>query len=129
MGDSTAQGIGSSAPDRGWVGQLAALRAAAHPGQDDDLVLVNLSVSGARVADLMRDQLPRYQHLLAAFGTAARTTVAIGANDAVRSPNGPTWRRRLAEVCEEMPGGAVMAALPEGASMVARLTNRGLRAS
>lgn len=125
MGDSTAQGVGASAPDRGWVGQLAELRTEVAA----DLRLVNLSVSGARVADLLRDQLPRYQHLLDRFGTAACTTVAIGANDAFRSPNVATLRRRLARVCEELPGGAVVATLPEGASMVARLTNRGLRAT
>jgi lysophospholipase L1-like esterase len=127
MGDSTAQGIGASAPDRGWVGQLAEMDR--QNGDPDDLALVNLSVSGARVADLLRDQLPRYQHLLEAFGTAARTTVAIGANDAFRSPNVVALRRRLARVCEELPRAAAVAALPEGASMVARMTNRGLRAS
>ena len=128
MGDSTAQGIGASAPDRGWVGQLAELRRL-HGDDAADLRLVNLSVSGARVADLLRDQLPRYQHLLAAYGTAARTSVAIGANDALRSANVAVLRRRLRELCEELPGRATVATLPEGVSVVARMANRELRAS
>jgi lysophospholipase L1-like esterase len=129
LGDSTAQGIGASAPDRGWVGQLAEwLRSDGARFGLDDLVIVNLSVTGAKVADLHRDQMPAYAALLDAFGTPALTTVAIGANDAMRTANAVALRSRLASVCEALPAGSVVACLPEGISMVARVVNAGLRA-
>ena len=56
VGDSTAQGIGASSPDRGYVGQLLVrLRDEQHrPWR-----VVNLSATGARVADVAREQIPR----------------------------------------------------------------------
>ena len=59
MGDSMAQGIGASAYDRGWVGQLAESL--------PEHRLVNLSVNGGRVTDLLdvaavvRHAVPEYQ--------------------------------------------------------------------
>ena len=73
IGDSAAQGIGASVPNRGYVGLLA-----------DHMRLVtgrtvrviNLSVSGATVELAVRDQLPRFEKLAPDI-----VTVAIGAND------------------------------------------------
>ena len=74
LGDSTAQGIGASAFDRGWVGQLRPLLAAA--GQE--WRVINLSQSGGRVRDVLDEQLPLVERL----GLApALITVAVGAND------------------------------------------------
>jgi lysophospholipase L1-like esterase len=130
LGDSTAQGIGASAPDRGWVGQLAEwLDGDGSAIGLTDLALVNLSVSGARVADLHRDQLPAYRSLLDGYGPPALTTVAIGANDAMRTANAITLRARLASVCKVLPPGSVVACLPEGISMVARVVNAGVRSA
>lgn len=73
IGDSAAQGIGASEPNRGYVGILA-----------DHIRLItgrtvrviNLSVSGATVELAVRDQLPRLVTL-----SPDVVTVAIGAND------------------------------------------------
>jgi lysophospholipase L1-like esterase len=128
LGDSTAQGIGASAPDRGWVGQLGDwLDGDGSSLGLTDLAVVNLSVSGAKVADLHRDQLPAYRALVDAFGAPALTTVAIGANDAMRTANAIALRSRLESVCDELPTGSAIACLPEGISMVARVVNGGLR--
>jgi lysophospholipase L1-like esterase len=55
LGDSLAQGYGVSAPEHGYVGRLAALIAAAPrtPVRDS-----NLRVCGARVRQLVDEQLP-----------------------------------------------------------------------
>ena len=73
IGDSAAQGIGASRPDRSYVGVLA----------DDirnltgrSLRVVNLSVSGATTELAVLDQLPRLAKL-----SPDLVTVAIGAND------------------------------------------------
>lgn len=74
LGDSMSQGIGARDISGGWVGQLQARWTAA----GTSLRLVNLSVTGARVADVLDDQIPR----LAGLGVRpALVTVLVGAND------------------------------------------------
>ncbi len=73
IGDSAAQGIGASSPDRSYVGLLADhIRLAT----GRTMRVVNLSVSGATVELAVRDQLPRFVKL-----SPDIVTVAIGAND------------------------------------------------
>jgi acyl-CoA thioesterase I len=56
LGDSTAQGLGAPTPMGGYVGQvLAGLRL--QTGQR--WRVLNLSLSGALIRDVLRDQLPR----------------------------------------------------------------------
>lgn len=73
LGDSAAQGIGASAPERGYVGLLAErLRdASAKPIQ-----VINISRSGAKIEDVVKDQLPRLSQLQPDI-----VTVAVGGND------------------------------------------------
>lgn len=76
LGDSAAQGVGASGPDRGYVGLLAGrLREAT----GRPVEVVNLSVSGARMADVVEYQLPRLQEL-----EPDLVTVAVGGNDVLR---------------------------------------------
>ena len=70
LGDSAAQGVGASRPDRGYVGLLAE-RLGCTTGQP--VQVVNLSSSGATIEDLLREQLPRLQRLQPDL-----VTVAIG---------------------------------------------------
>ena len=58
LGDSTAQGLGASAPDRGYVGQLLV---ELQEAQRRPWRVVNLSVTGARISDVVREQVPRDQ--------------------------------------------------------------------
>ena len=101
LGDSTAQGVGASAYDRGYVGLLAA-----HLPQHQ---VRNLSVSGARIDDLLRDQLPR----LADLGPAL-VTCAVGVNDLLRTRSAESIAARLHELVAALPPGAVVATLPRG---------------
>ena len=77
LGDSAAQGVGASRPDRGYVGLLAE-RLGCTTGRP--VQVVNLSSSGATIEDLLREQLPRLQRLQPDL-----VTVAIGGNDMFRA--------------------------------------------
>ena len=88
LGDSAAQGVGGGHPSLGWVGQLAAI------GDRTDRV-VNLSVSGARVGDLVDAQLPRAEELLDLLGPPEATVIHIGGNDLFRPGNPLSFGRGL----------------------------------
>ncbi|ANP74057.1 SGNH/GDSL hydrolase family protein [Cryobacterium arcticum] len=103
IGDSAAQGIGASAPNRGYVGILADhIRLAT--GQS--LRVVNLSVSGATVDLAVRDQLPRFTKLQPDF-----VTVAIGAND-IAQWDAARFEAGIREVFAALPPHALVADLP-----------------
>ncbi|TFD54425.1 SGNH/GDSL hydrolase family protein [Cryobacterium frigoriphilum] len=103
IGDSAAQGIGASVPDRGYVGLLA-----------DHMRLVtgrtvrviNLSVSGATVELAVRDQLPRFEKLAPDV-----VTVAIGANDIARW-DAAVFAAGIRRLFAALPEHALVADLP-----------------
>jgi acyl-CoA thioesterase I len=106
VGDSTAQGIGASAPERGYVGQLLVrLR----DEQRRPWRVVNLSVTGARVADVAGEQVPRINEV----GEPELVTCAAGANDVIRF-----GFRRVVEALRDLilvlPPRAVLATIPQG---------------
>ena len=103
LGDSAAQGIGASRPERGYVGLLAD-RLRDQTGRP--VQVVNLSRSGARLADVLQDQLPRLREL-----DADIVTVAIGGND-VRHYDQTTFRAQLDQLTRGLPSGAFVADLP-----------------
>ena len=103
LGDSAAQGIGASSPQRGYVG-LIADRFAEATGQP--VQIVNLSRSGARIDDVLERQLPllrQYQPDL--------ITVGIGGND-IRRFDLATLTDRVARLMAALPAGAVVADAP-----------------
>ena len=103
MGDSTAQGIGASEPDRGYVG-LVAERLREATGRS--VQVVNLSRSGARVPDVVTEQLPRLAGL-----NADLVTVAVGGNDVVRYDEG-RFRASVDALVAALPANAVVADVP-----------------
>lgn len=103
IGDSAAQGIGASAPDRSYVGVLADhLRAST----GRSVRVVNLSVSGATTALAMRDQLPRFRRLAPDI-----VTVSIGAND-IADWDPVEFDRNIRAIFRELPSHAIVADLP-----------------
>lgn len=103
IGDSAAQGIGASAPDRGYVGVLADH---IRRGTGRSVRVVNLSVSGATVDLAVRDQVPLLARL-----TPDIVTVAIGANDiALWDP--VVFRAGIRELFAALPAHALVADLP-----------------
>jgi lysophospholipase L1-like esterase len=103
LGDSAAQGIGASQPMRGYVGVIAN-RLQQATGQPVEII--NLSKSGARIADVVREQLPRLAGLHADL-----ITVGVGGNDIGLGG----WDRAAFSDCAK----ALCAALPAGNAVVA----------
>ena len=105
LGDSAAQGIGASRPERGYVGLLAQ-RLRESTGQP--VQVLNLSRSGARIADVLETQLPA----LAATGRRPDVlTVAIGGND-VRAYDRATFASQTDRLTAALPAGAFVADAP-----------------
>src|SRR5690242_14136033 len=78
LGDSTAAGLGDPMPGGGWRG-FAVLLADALGAR-----LVNPAVTGARVADVRRDQLP-----VALAAEPDAVVIFVGMNDTLRSDFDP----------------------------------------
>lgn len=109
LGDSMTQGIGASAFDHGWTGQLAAIADDHGAGQAIPERLVNLSSSGARVRDVLDRQLPAMTGLGAAPDLV---TVLIGSNDLIRPRNRQGFPVLFGELLDRLPAGSVVASLP-----------------
>ena len=127
LGDSMAQGVGASSWDAGWVDQLRARLAEA----DHPLVVVNLSATGARVPDVIDQQLPVLEALPPAGGADGPdlVTVLVGSNDLFA---GGTARRELPEAMARLvgrlPRNTVVATLPQRRA-AARAANRPIEAA
>lgn len=107
LGDSAAQAVGASTPEAGYVATVAQ-HLAGTTGRDVDML--NLSVSGAKAADVLEDQLPR----LAALGFVPDVvTLGIGGNDVVdRRISVEAFLDTMAEVLAELPPGSYVADPP-----------------
>jgi len=77
LGDSTAQGLGAPAPQGGYVGQ-AVQQLRRKTGKH--WRVLNLSVSGALIRDVIAEQLPQLPH------QPDLVTCGVGANDILYSP-------------------------------------------
>jgi lysophospholipase L1-like esterase len=108
LGDSMTQGIGASAPDRGWVGQLSGRLGS----RGWDHRLVNLGVNGARVEDLLDRQLPVLEAMAAEGTPPALVTVIIGSNDIVVRRHRRGLAERFDRMLELLPEHTVVANLP-----------------
>jgi lysophospholipase L1-like esterase len=102
LGDSMSQGIGASSYDRGWVGQLRVMLEQAGTRYR----LLNLSVYGARVPDVLERQLPAMRR----FGSEPDlVTVLIGSNDIVSKRYRTDLARNYRALLEQLPAGTVIA--------------------
>jgi acyl-CoA thioesterase I len=102
LGDSTAQGLGAPGPMGGYVGQvLAELRQ--RTGQP--WRVLNLSLSGGLIRDVLGDQLP----LLPA--AADLVTCGIGANDILYSAPNKLFAD-MRTLIDAVPQGTVLLDLP-----------------
>jgi len=108
LGDSTAQGIGAGSHLTGWAGQLRE-RLAVHHGTEWGVA--NWSRSGARVADVVAEQLPA---LRGAGRRPDLVVCAVGANDVFWGLTTGAARRAFAELLPGLPAPAVVATVPEG---------------
>jgi acyl-CoA thioesterase I len=104
LGDSAAQSIGASEPQFGYVGLLASrLRQAT--GQQ--VRVVNLSVSGAKIEDVISKQLPELQK----YHTDL-VTIDIGANDVAGKYNSQSFQVQYDRLAAALPKGTVIGNMP-----------------
>ena len=104
LGDSGSQAIGATERRHGYVlSILGALRA-----DDPSWRVVNLSLTGARVADVLDTQLPAIRRL----PRPALVSVAIGTND-IRHRT-PGLDRAMRTLLAALPPGSVVATIPQG---------------
>jgi lysophospholipase L1-like esterase len=123
IGDSTALGIGASAPDRGYVGLLRrslALR------DERPWRVINLAQSGARTSDGLHRQLPILADLIGSGRRPTEVVCCIGTNDVVWSTDTGRVRNRLQTLIGQLPPGSTVG-LVAGGSPRARLVNRAVR--
>jgi lysophospholipase L1-like esterase len=114
LGDSISQGIGASSVDRGWVPQARSLL---HQNGIDYRV-VNLSVSGARVADLIDQQIPAMNALAA---VPDLVTVFTGSNDVIRKANRRALPQRFSQLLALLPRGSMIATVPAPRGVLAEV--------
>ncbi len=95
LGDSIMQGIGASRPVKGLAG-LAAEYITRRTGRV--VRLTNLSRTGAKVADVLADQLP-----LAPLADADIVLVCVSANDAIKRVPLPEYRAQLDTLLSRLP--------------------------
>lgn len=103
LGDSAAQGIGASRPSRGYVGLLAD-RMREQTGRE--VLVVNLSASGATVRDVVDKQLVQLQALRPDI-----VSVAVGGND-VPFYDGSRFTSAVKELTAALPTGTYIADVP-----------------
>jgi acyl-CoA thioesterase I len=103
LGDSTAQSIGSSKPERGYVGLLADALEAKH---NRPVHVINLSVSGAKLHDALKSQLPEMKLLVPDV-----VTIEIGAND-MQSFEASSFRRDMDALMQGLPSHTVVSDVP-----------------
>lgn len=111
LGDSAAQSIGATRPQKGYVGLLAA-RLEAQSGQT--VRVVNLSVSGAKIRDVIDKQIPQLQNYDPDF-----VTIEIGANDIV-SFEAKKFEADYAELAPLLPKNTVIATMPNFGGRIER---------
>lgn len=124
LGDSAAQGIGASAPLKGYVGLIAE---ELQKDRKEKVKIINLSKSGAKVNDVLQTQLPLYEQ----FGLKNHhlITIEIGANDII-SFDRNKFEKEMDELLAKLPKNTIIADIPSfGGGRYAKYENRVLEAN
>lgn len=103
LGDSTAQGIGGGTPSNSYP---FLIKKWLEDKTGRSIQLINLSVSGAKVADCLRDQLPRMGVVKPAV-----VTIEIGAND-MKSFEAVVFAKAFRELLRQLPEGSFVSDVP-----------------
>lgn len=103
LGDSAAQGVGATSATRGYVGQFAK-RLSDKEGRP--VHIINLSESGARIQDVVKDQLP----LLNNYRPDV-ITLDIGGND-IANFEAPKFKQEFADLISKLPTNTLVADVP-----------------
>lgn len=104
LGDSTAAGVGATSVEQSMAAEVAAGLGA---DADRGVVLSQLGVSGAQVHEVLDDQLPQLDTLLAdvadgSLPPLSHVFVSIGANDVTALTRRPTFTGRYRELVDRL---------------------------
>lgn len=113
LGDSAAQGLGASKPELGYVGLLAKQIAQATGKR---VRIVNLSVSGAQIEDVINKQLPELKNYKPDL-----LTVEIGANN-VTHWNPTLFTKQYNQLAQALPPGTIISNIPYFGGRIRRNT-------
>lgn len=103
LGDSTAQGVGASKAEKGYVGLVANALEDKHKRP---VHVINLSVSGAKLADVVNEQLPSLTQLQADV-----VTIEAGAND-MADFDETAFRNNMETLMSQAPKHTVISDMP-----------------
>lgn len=103
LGDSAAQGIGATSPQKGYVG-LIAKDIQTKTGKT--VRTINVSKTGAKMDDYLKDQAPIIKTLKPDI-----ITVEIGAND-IAAFNAAGYRTKFKKVLATLPDGSYVSNMP-----------------
>lgn len=106
LGDSTAQGIGASHPEKGYVGII---REELTEQKNQPVRLVNLSKSGATIRQALDEQLPALEKL--DLDGRSLVTIGIGANDMAKF-EAAKFESEMDELMGRLPRQTVISDLP-----------------
>jgi acyl-CoA thioesterase I len=105
LGDSAAQAVGASTPSKGYVGLIANKIEASF----NSVQVINISKSGSKTADALREQIPRLQALKPTSKDII--TLEIGANDVVDFD--PTnFEQNMSNILDAVPPNTIVADVP-----------------
>lgn len=103
LGDSAAQGIGATSPMKGYVGLIA------HDIEsktDKTVQVVNVSKTGAKMDDYLKDQAPVIETVKPDI-----ITIEIGAND-IANYDATQFRAKFKKVLETLPASSYVSNMP-----------------
>ena len=103
LGDSAAQGIGATSPMRGYVG-LISKDISKKTGKT--VRIVNVSKTGAKMDDYLKDQVPTVKNLKADY-----VTIEIGAND-IANYDAADFRAKFKQVLKTLPDSSYVSNMP-----------------
>jgi lysophospholipase L1-like esterase len=114
-----ALGVGASSIDQGYISLL---------GREDlqHHALMNFSASGAKINDVIVNQLPLLDLLPR---DASLVTCTVGSNDLLRSLSIGAARRSIDLLISRLPHSTVIATVPDRGSLMAKKLNRAITAS
>lgn len=124
LGDSTSQGIGAPDPNDSWVPRMLE-RVRQETGEP--WRVINLSVTGAKLGDILHQQLPRVADLRDRGHAPALVSHLAGANDMISLGSWLSTPYTIRNVLDALPSHSVVARVgdpfPKGGFM-ARTVNK-----
>lgn len=122
LGDSLSQAVGASSVEHSWIHRLVL-----HESQqrrNRPARVLNLSRSGAKIDDVLHQQLPA---LRAVEQPIQLVTCTVGSNDFARGSTFSKVESAMHSLMSRLPADAVLATLPAKGSVMAKRLNKTIR--